>query len=554
MRTSALASPDAYAAPAITLPVAMVSEPMDRRLKWDAAVSVLLHLGLLLMLSISWLEATDSSAVPGPWLQIYLPDGRETEPDIGAARKLPVAPTTSLSKAFPAVVAASRATDIESPHDVALFAPAQAPDATAGDSIQPQVPAGSESASPAEAPVFAATGDSGPEPPMRTDSARTELPQLAIPTSQRAMLTRQVTKLAQGLRNTDLAPAQLAWQDQGQRYTAVLTRQPAVGDTDIERVVVEIMTEEGGKRMRTQFEMKRLAFSHFTQLVDNWDTSVQLHDDEIAGRFHSNSEIFVGYDSSVAPRFLGKVTTAARGFTISSSSGRKRRDDIFRAGIETQAGRIVLPEKFLSVALDQAAKNAELRSFTRDTRITFYSDGSYGWQTLGSQAPEQRQAMSTARVYIAGARHTSVYLRGTVSGSVLVYSPELIVIEGDLIYAHDPRSAPDASDYMALVSDKDIEIARPVVTGPGNLEIDAAVYARRRFIVTDEDARGNATLFIYGSLTAGSISATEPRYATKVVFDPRFEHVRPPGFPMTNRYEVEAWDTHWEHVETNPEP
>jgi hypothetical protein len=46
-------------------------------------------------------------------------------------------------------------------------------------------------------------------------------------------------------------------------------------------------------------------------------------------------------------------------------------------------------------------------------------------------------------------------------------------------------------------------------------------------------------------LAAGTISATEPRYATKIDYDSRFERQRPPGFPSTNRYEVAAWDGQW---------
>jgi hypothetical protein len=84
------------------------------------------------------------------------------------------------------------------------------------------------------------------------------------------------------------------------------------------------------------------------------------------------------------------------------------------------------------------------------------------------------------------------------------------------------------------------------VTGPGDLEIHAAIYAKRRFIVTNEYVPEDATLLIYGSLTAGSLSATEPRYATKIEFDPRFERIRPPGFPMTDRYEIDAWNAQWQ--------
>jgi hypothetical protein len=66
--------------------------------------------------------------------------------------------------------------------------------------------------------------------------------------------------------------------------------------------------------------------------------------------------------------------------------------------------------------------------------------------------------------------------------------------------------------------------------------------------VTHVAALKTATLYIYGSLTAGSLSETEPRYATHIEFDPRFERLRPPGFPLTNKYEVEAWDGRWQTV------
>ncbi|MEE9179735.1 MAG: hypothetical protein V3U22_02475, partial [Vicinamibacteria bacterium] len=120
-----------------------------------------------------------------------------------------------------------------------------------------------------------------------------------------------------------------------------------------------------------------------------------------------------------------------------------------------------------------------------------------------------------------------------------------IIIEGDLIYASDPRIDPEADDFLGLVSDRFIEVADAEVTGPGDLNIHASIYAKRRFSVSRYRTRGEGTLFIYGSLTAGSLSATEPRYSTKISFDRRLENVRAPGFPMTDRYEVAAWDNRW---------
>jgi len=56
-------------------------------------------------------------------------------------------------------------------------------------------------------------------------------------------------------------------------------------------------------------------------------------------------------------------------------------------------------------------------------------------------------------------------------------------------------------------------------------------------------------LRIYGSLSAGSMSASEPRYAMRLEYDSRFENRRPPGFPSTNRFEVDQWNGKWTEVE-----
>ena len=142
-----------------------------------------------------------------------------------------------------------------------------------------------------------------------------------------------------------------------------------------------------------------------------------------------------------------------------------------------------------------------------------------------------------------------LYVQGVVRGVVLVYSPKRIVITGSLRYARDPRRDPDAGDYLGLVSAGNIVIAGIDEIEPGDLAIDAAIYARGRFLVSDVTTPQRATLSIYGSLSAGSLGETEPRYATHIKFDQRFERVRPPGFPLTNRYEVTSWDEQWQPID-----
>jgi len=93
-----------------------------------------------------------------------------------------------------------------------------------------------------------------------------------------------------------------------------------------------------------------------------------------------------------------------------------------------------------------------------------------------------------------------------------------------------------------LVAERSVIIADPDTTGPGDLTVHAAIYAKRRFTVSRYGSPGPATLHIVGSVAAGAVSATEPRFRTKLEFDRRLEESRPPGFPMTDRYELVAWN------------
>lgn len=359
---------------------------------------------------------------------------------------------------------------------------------------------------------------------------------------EQTSLPQHLARLAEELLREPETP--LEWQENGKEYQARLVRERARDGTGLERVIAEVSASDRGKVASTRILLKRLAFSHFTQVVDRWDPLVQLHADVIMGRFHSNSRLNVMQDSHTAPEFLGKVTTAARSFEL-QALGRRQQSDIFRGGLETRARRIDIPEKLQPFAWAAQETDARIHDIVDDSHIRFFADGSYMWRAEGASAAEYMNAPTAQSVYFIASLGATVYVQGVVSGKILIYSPQKIVIEDDLTYAHDPRNAPDSRDYLGLVSDKYIEVAPPGVTGPGDLQVHAAMFAGRRFVVRDTDHARSATLRIYGSLSAGSLSATEPRYATEIQYDDRFEQQRPPGFPLTSRYEPEAWDGHW---------
>jgi hypothetical protein len=335
----------------------------------------------------------------------------------------------------------------------------------------------------------------------------------------------------------------------GREYSAELRHVPATGDLmGFDQVLVTLSTEDGGNRLTTRLRMKRLAFSSYAQLVDRWDPAVQIHDDVIDGRFHSNSAIKVRYSAFTKPTFLDLVTTSAHE-VATDGIGRLDKSQMFRGGLETGVRRIGLPREFTPIV----AEAAQVERVAGTVRLTFHEEGDYTITPLKDDAPPRRGTIDTTLYVLGLDASTDVHVSGTLRGRALVYTPGRIVIEDDVRYADYPELAPDARDFLGLVADRNVEIASPDVTGPGDLLVTASIYARKQFAVRSYRARDGGTLRIFGSIAAGSITATEPRFATQIRYDSRLESLRAPGFPLTDRYEVEEWDGVW-RVETDAAP
>ena len=364
----------------------------------------------------------------------------------------------------------------------------------------------------------------------------------ALQAGEREMLDEL---LAEWSTDADATTAeQLSWEHEGRAYSARVRHDAASDNMGMDRMIVEVTTERDGRRWSTQMRMQRLAFSSFTQFVDRWDPSVQIHDDVIDGRFHSNSQINISRSGGVQPLFHGKVTTAQRVDT-SNSERFVRREEVFLGGLETRVRRIDLPRQFAS--LDNIGNIAPERvhRLVADAEIAFHADGSFSWAHLKGDMSRHRIRLSDEPHYLLGDKGVSLRVRGVVNGKVLVYAPRDVVIGDDLIYAADPRLDPDSDDFIGLIADRYVTIAESRLTGPGDVTVHAAILAKRRFLVRNYNSRRAGTLHVYGSVAAGSLSATEPRFRTRLEFDPRLGDARPPGFPVTDRYEVVEWDETW---------
>jgi hypothetical protein len=392
---------------------------------------------------------------------------------------------------------------------------------------------------PEPAQVAAESPPAPPSPPAAPHESR------SFASHEQRAVTRRLSSWT-GQFSADEPTSTLEWRDDGQEYTAVLKPLPASDAMGMEQLLVELTTERDGRRLATELRMNRIAFSNFAQFIDRWDPNVQIHDDLIDGRFHSNTEIRVSRDRGVQPVFNGKVTVAGADIRT-DGIGFVNRRQMFPAGIETRVRRIGLPPR--AAAFDDGAVPAgRVRRIAATALLTFHADGTFESQPIAGNAAAERGALGEEPFYLVAEDGASLHVRGVVNGKVLVYSPEHIVIVDDIRYRTDPRS-PGADDYLGLVAERSVEIDEPEVTGPGDLEVHASIYARNRFAVRAARSRRSGTLIVYGSVTAGSVSATEPRFATRIEFDDRLTTMRAPGFPLSDRYELDTAAGEWRVVD-----
>lgn len=317
-----------------------------------------------------------------------------------------------------------------------------------------------------------------------------------------------------------------------------MTASPARDLNALQRVDITLRREIAGQAFQMRARLQERALSHYAKFINRWDDDVVLSNDRIDGRFHVNSAVNFETDVDARPQFNGQVTIASQ----QSVALRLRQSPMFADGLRTGTGRIPLPAETLPAHwLGTGAAVLKLES---DTRLEFQGSEGVVWTDMETGATG-RMSVPDSGLIIEGVGRTRLELSGTVAGRVLVYSPRLLLITGDLVYVNNPEQS---TDTLALISDGSIEIAPASVTGAGDLEIHGALYARQRFSVRRFRERFQGTLYVYGAVVAGSVSATEPRFNTHIEYDSRFNSSRPPAFPTTGLYDLVAWDKQWREV------
>jgi hypothetical protein len=537
-------------------PTKMISGVMRRPLLWGLLVSLLLHMPVLALLGEDWWNSP--SAPETTLLEMTLQSAAVTAQVSGAAivpEQLPAAmPAEAVVEAPPLPPPLPATLPPPLPAPLPIPVPPALPVqhvATVNNTVIVHTPVDSAALQFIPQPLPQPLLQPSPQPFQQPDPLA--LPQPDPPTvnlaaNEVAAMHEVMNRLLQQLNEPDLNDQ--TDPDEGTANIATLdpvtlgllasddveaSFNQATGLTGLAQVDVAITRQIDGQPHQMRIRLQERALSHYAKFVNRWDSDVTLGDDRVDGRFHANSE--VNFESFANPRsqFNGEVTIARR----QALTRRVRESSMFAAGVRTGTGRIALPQTaFPSFWLESGA---EVLTINTDTRLDFQGAAGVVWTDINN-GEQGRVLVPEAGLIIAGTGRARFEVSGDIAGRVLVYSPQRQMITGNLEYVD---ASEDSGDYLALISDGSIEVASATVTGPGDLRINAALFARDRFSVRRFSDRHQGVLYVYGSLVAGSVSATEPRYSTHIVYDPRFEHNRPPAFPGTGLYDVLDWEQHW---------
>jgi hypothetical protein len=292
--------------------------------------------------------------------------------------------------------------------------------------------------------------------------------------------------------------------------------------------------------------------------------------DSVWGRVHSNDNLTV----SGSPVYMQKVTTA-KGFipplgksqVIGGKTYTNKAIFINPPQPETGVARIDFPTDMS--ALEAAAASANGRTYTTDI-----------WVTLDGKSSSPGDGMAYIRKFQSGPVVDSVNLadpnfngvimgtgvvnvQGTLDGRLTIASYSTptattnnVVIQGDILYQHDPRYGA-STDMLGLVANNNVIVADNM-PGATNRTIQGSIFARTgSFTAQNYSTRPiNGELRILGSIVQNSRGAVgtfngsatlQSGFYKRYRYDDRLSdpNVRPPFYPgfIRRTYTINQW---WE--------
>ncbi len=286
------------------------------------------------------------------------------------------------------------------------------------------------------------------------------------------------------------------------------------------------------------------SFSKFAYYSVNENNIWWVSGDTVFGPFHTQDYLRVAGH----PVYEGKATILKKIVYYNSSS-----KPLFYGGFQ-QGVNLPLPTSGVS-ALENASNNGGHTFLNHDTvYVTFAADSlRYKFSATGPQTTVLASAFAPNGAIVAD--NAVLRIQGTVKGQYTVGASGSsgkgnIYIDDNVVYNSDPRTTPNSTDLLGIVSKNNVYITNNAANNH-SINIDASIYTETGgFGAQDYSSRPpSGTIYLLGGITQysrlpvgtfnsyGIVSGFYKNYK----YDNRLMFSSPPFFPNTGSFEIVSW-------------
>lgn len=325
------------------------------------------------------------------------------------------------------------------------------------------------------------------------------------------------------------------------------------GGWDAYKILLYSKATYDGYEVITEVMMRRDSFSKYSYFSDIEKSTllggadIYFHSkDEITGPVHTNDAFHI----SGTPTFYGAVTSPSmwRSRNLLGDNPDFQSTTDFNSPVKNLPGATQISN------LERSAKTEGLH-FDKAIIALFQSNGSvniyqydYANNVWGSgvnyPASVHKGLISTSR---------EAFVKGKVKGPITLHSKENMEILGDIEYVDDPRTNPNSTDLLGLVSEKNVIVDKNAHAdnGSSDLTLHGSIMALGdSFVVEDYNRNGfKGNLNLLGGIiqksrgpvgTFGSWTG-DTGYAKKYNYDDRLRYSIPPHFPRESVFSILSW-------------
>ncbi len=265
--------------------------------------------------------------------------------------------------------------------------------------------------------------------------------------------------------------------------------------------------------------------------------------DIVRGPLHTNDQINIYRD----PVFEGPVSTVSSYLNYYNGPPPQDNPD-FQSTLTLGAPRIQLPATAeIITGIKAAAQQADGAYFIGNTSITLISNGTVSitndgrYQTgvvnAGKKWTNHNMPLPANGAFFVN--NGNIDMSGILAGQLTISTNRSINITGSVLYNNDPRTDPNSTDMLGIVSQNNVIVDS---AAPNDLEIDGYILAlNNSFYVENYDSGLKGTLTLYGGITQverGAVGTFNARtgqrssgYMKDYNYDERFQNVAPAYFP-----------------------